>query len=199
VPGNKKLADIIVKIPDVLNDRFEIKFSGGCDRAQLSTLKNILPEIRDKFLNRENGILSLDEKRWLINTIDEENKNHAYTLSFFVKKHVDEYEVAIFDFDSLDLSKFVNHDFYIKKVSKEERTEIFIKLSNNVSIQICSGRNPYNRGIWLNGIFSYNDLDIIESTDFIKILTKKKRTLSFNKHTYMMKKAKKTLEIIDSL
>lgn len=196
VPGNKKLSDIMVYIPKI-EEGFELKFYGGSNRAQLSTLKNILDDIRDKFNSSSNGLLNLDEKKWLISKISKESFD--YNLSFFVKKINNSYDVSIFDFDSLDISSFINFDFELKKVGKENRTEIFIKLSDRVSIEICSGRNALNRGIWIKGIKTSDDLNIIDNHKYIKILLQKSINFDFDKDIFMMERAKKTLELIESI
>ena len=193
VPGNKKLSDIIIIIPS-LNEGFELKFYGGSDRVQLSTLKTILNDIRDKFKNSKNGILTIEEKLWLINKIKEESFD--YNLSFFVKNINNQYEVSIFDFDSLDIESFINKEFTLKVVGIENRVEIFIKLSEKVSIEISSGRNALNRGIWLKGIKRTSDLKIVSDLDYIKVLFQTKINLNFDKNIFMMERAKKTLEII---
>jgi len=193
VPGNKKLSDIIIRIPS-LNEGFELKFYGGSDRVQLSTLKTILNDIRDKFKNSKNTILTTKEKLWLINKIKEESFD--YNLSFFVKNIKNQYEISIFDFDSLDIETFIDNEFYIKRVGKEKRIEIFIELSNKITIQISAGRNALNRGIWLKGIKTTIDLEIVNNSNYIKVLFQAKTNIKFNKHSFMMERARKTLEII---
>jgi hypothetical protein len=193
VPGNKKLSDIIIRIPS-LNEGFELKFYGGSDRVQLSTLKTILNDIRDRYKNSKNGILTIEEKLWLIDKIKQESFD--YNLSFFVKNINNQYEISIFDFDSLDIETFINNEFYIKRVGKENRIEIFIKLSDKISIEISSGRNALNRGVWLKGIKTTNDLEIINNSNYIKILFQTKININFNKNSFMMQRARKTLEII---
>lgn len=193
VPGNKKLSDIIINIPS-LNEGFELKFYGGSDRVQLSTLKTILNDIRDKFKNSKNNILTIDEKNWLIDKIKEESFD--YNLSFFVKNVNNEYQISIFDFDSLNIESFVDNEFTLKRVGIEKRVEIFIKLSEKVSIEISSGRNALNRGIWLKGIKTTSDLDVVNDSNYIKVLFQNKIKLNFNKNSFMMERAKQTLEII---
>ena len=193
VPGNKKLSDIIIIIPS-LNEGFELKFYGGSDRVQLSTLKTILNDIRDKFKNSKNTILTIEEKLWLINKIKKESFD--YNLSFFVKNINNQYEISIFDFDSLDIETFIDNEFYIKRVGKENRIEIFIKLSNKISVEISAGRNALNRGIWLKGIKTTTDLEIVNNSNYIKVLFQTKTNINFNKNSFMMQRARKTLEII---
>ena len=196
VPGNKKMSDIIIYIPS-LNEGFELKFYGGSDRAQLSTLKLLLNDIRDKFKKTPSGYLSVDEKMWLISKIKQESFD--YNLSFFVKKVNDIYDVSIFDFDSLDIESFIDNDFEIKKVGKEERIEIFIKLSDTISIEISSGRNPLNRGIWLKGIKTSNDLNVVNNTGYIKMLLHSKVNLKYDTTEFMMSRAKRTIELIEDM
>ena len=114
----------------------------------------------------------------------------------FVKNINNQYEVSIFDFDSLDIESFINKEFTLKVVGIENRVEIFIKLSEKVSIEISSGRNALNRGIWLKGIKRTSDLKIVSDLDYIKVLFQTKINLNFDKNIFMMERAKKTLEII---
>ena len=195
VPANKKLADIIIKIPE-LNDGLELKLSGGSNRSQLSTLRDILPEIRNKFLTKDPSILTTKDKKWLIDKI--KTLNFSYTLAFNIKiKSNNEYDITIFDLDSLDISSFLNKKFILKKVAKEKRSEIFIELSDGVFIEICAGRNAFNRGIWIKGVRTPDYIDIVSKTNYIKILLKKSVKLTnFNKNTFMFERAKRTLELI---
>lgn len=195
VPGNKKLSDIIIEIPS-LNEGFELKFYGGSNRAQLSTLKGILDDIRDKFKHSSDGFLTDKEKKWLISKIKEESFD--YNLSFFVKSENNSYDISIFDFDSLDIESFIDNEFTLKKVGKEKRTEIFIKLSDSIFIEISSGRNALNRGIWIKGIKSTNDLKIVDSFNFIKILLETSLDLQFNNQEFIMERSKLILDLIES-
>ena len=105
--------------------------------------------------------------------------------------------ITIFDLDSLDISSFLNKKFILKKVAKEKRSEIFIELSDGVFIEICAGRNAFNRGIWIKGVRTPDYIDIVSKTNYIKILLKKSVKLSnFNKNTFMFERAKRTLELI---
>lgn len=196
VPGNKKLSDILIDIP-ILNEGFELKFYGKTDRAQLSTLKNILQDIREKFKNSKEGLLNIEDKKWLISKIKEEHFD--YNLSFFVKKNkLNNYDISIFDFDSLDVESFIDNQFELKRVGKENRVEIFIKLSDSVSIEISSGRNALNRGIWLKGIKTNEDLKVVESTNYVKLLLETKLNLNFDSQLFIMEKSKLILDLIES-
>lgn len=69
VPQNKKTADIEF-VYEGETKSFDIKSYGGAERFQLSTLKHILQDIRDKFNGSEERILSVEEKKWLIEKIN---------------------------------------------------------------------------------------------------------------------------------
>jgi len=196
VPQNKKTADIIFKIGNESNS-FDIKSYGGAARFQLSTLKTILQDIRDRFNDSESRILDEADRAWLINKINEEHFDYNLSFLSFVRKN-GTVDIHIFDFDSLGIDAFCEKDFFLKITGKEKRVEIFIKISNNSTLEISSGGNPLNRGMWINKIKNPQDMELLYETGFITPLHSDKITLEhFDKNRYIFAKAQMTIDLIN--
>jgi len=195
VPQNKKTADIIFNF-DGTKRELDIKSYGGAERFQLSTLKHILQSIRDEFKDETPGVLSIQKKEWLINKIGE--LKTGYTLSFlsFVRNTGD-IDIHCFDFQNLSLSRFENLDFELKITGKEKRPEIFIPITNNSTLEISAGGNPYNRGMWINNISAQENMDQIYRTNFIEnIFIVTRMPNEFDKDKYIFEKAQATIDLI---
>ena len=178
----------------------DLKFYGGANRIQLSTLKSILQSIRDKFKNIESDReLSFEEKKWLINEV-----NHIpdeYTLAVFAKnnKRTDHVEIFVFDFNKLNISIFQDYPFLLKRVSKEKRIEIHIPVIDGSTLEISAGGNPLNRGMWLNKISKPFALDNVAETNFIKkIFSENVKINDFSHQNYIFTKAKAIIEFVNS-
>jgi hypothetical protein len=195
VPQNKKSADIEFKFKDE-DKSLEIKSYGGAERFQLSTLKNILQDIRNKFNNTEARLLSVNEKEWLIQKIKLVEIEYNLTFLSFIRP-LSKVDVQIFDFDNLDIEIFKDLDFNLKIVGKEKRVEIYIKITGNSTLEISSGGNPLNRGMWINKIKKPSDMDLVFETGFITKIHEKSIILKdFDKNKYIFEKAKRTIELI---
>lgn len=196
VPQNKKSADVLFSFYDKPKS-FDIKSYGGAERLQLSTLKLILQDIRSKFNGTEERLLTTPEKDWLIQKI--KLVEIEYNLSFlsFVREN-NKVDIQIFDFENLNIDAFKDLDFNLKIVGKEKRVEVFIKITENSTLEISSGGNPYNRGMWINKIKSPNDMDLVYKTGLINKIYEKQVTLKdFDKNKYIFEKAKRTIELIN--
>ena len=195
VPQNKKAADVLFDFNGTKRE-LDIKSYGGAERFQLSTLKLILQSIRDEFQHDVPGILSPSKKNWLIDKIDEVQP--GYTLSFlsFIR-NTGAIDIHGFDFESLSLRPFESLDFELRKTGKEQRVELFIQITNNSTLEISAGGNPYNRGMWINGIRGNEDMNQIYQTNFIHGIFRENVTPSnFDKDKYIFDKAKATIELI---
>ncbi|MEI8136324.1 MAG: hypothetical protein WCH21_03255 [Bacteroidota bacterium] len=107
-------------------------------------------------------------------------------------------DIQIFDFENLNIDAFKDLDFNLKIVGKEKRVEVFIKITENSTLEISSGGNPYNRGMWINKIKSPNDMDLVYKTGLINKIYEKQVTLKdFDKNKYIFEKAKRTIELIN--
>ena len=178
----------------------DLKFYGGANRIQLSTLKSILQPIRDKFQYIKNEReLSLEEKKWLIEEIN--NIQDEYTLAVFAKnkKRTKDVDIFVFDFTALNITLFKNHPFLLKRVSKEQRIEIHIPIISGSTLEISAGGNPLNRGMWLNKISKPLALQSISETNFIKkIFSENIKMNNFNNQEYIFTKAKAIIEYVNS-
>lgn len=194
VPQDKGSADILFSVDGTKEDSLDIKFYGGAKRLQLSTLKDILQEIRNKFLNTEPRVLNFEEKEWLINLI---NKVHIdYNLSFVSFLNKDgSIDIHSFDFDKFNMEIF--DTFKLNIVGKEKRVEIYSEISDTSYLEISAGGNPLNRGMWLNRVNGGDDMKKIYDTNFIsKVFTKRIENLEFDKNKYIFEKAKRTIQLI---
>jgi hypothetical protein len=195
VPQNKRAADIIFKINEVVSS-FDIKSYGGAERFQLSTLKTILQDIRDKFNGSESRELDEADKTWLINKIKEEHLEYNLSFLSFVRKD-GTVDVQVFDFDSLQIDMFKDKEFNLKITGKEKRVEIYIKITNNSTLEISAGGNPLNRGMWINKIKNHQDMELVYETEFITKLHSEKVILeNFDKNKFIFEKAKLTIDLI---
>ena len=195
VPQNKKTADILFQIGTTLKE-LDIKSYGGAERLQLSTLKLILPDIREHFSNHPPMSLNQEDKLWLIKKIN--SISTGYTLSFlsFNRKNND-VDVHCFEFETLNIQRFGSLQFELKRTAKEKRIEIFIPITLNSTLEISAGGNPYNRGMWINTIRNEEDMSLIYNTGFInKIFQKKILHLEFDKNKYALEKARATINLL---
>ena len=196
-PQVKKEPDVIYSLDGVSENGFEIKNYGGSNRCQLSTLNKILPNIREYFKDHTDGVLSKVDKMWLIDLIS--NIENEYTLSSFVLNKANKYDLTLFDFETIDIGLFVNNDFYLKRVGKENRVEILIKIKDNVYIQVAAGANPLNRGIWIQGIKSVSDFECLFDVGYLNNLTECSYELTYDKKLYNSQKAENTQRIIENI
>jgi hypothetical protein len=196
-PQLKKLPDIIYSMDGILEMGFELKNYGGNSRCQLSTLNTILPDLRNYFKNHKDSYLSEVDKSWLINSILKVKKE--YTLSSFVIKNNNDYHLILFDIETIDISLFKEKQFYLKRVGKENRVEIFIEMGEGLSIEISCGGNPLNRGIWIRGIKSISNFETFSNLGYLNILSKSKFCFVFDKVAYNAKKAEITQKLIESI
>jgi hypothetical protein len=196
VPQNKKTADIEFMFKGEKR-AFDIKSYGGAERFQLSTLKDILQDIRDKFNGGESRNLSLLEKQWLIDKINAIEID--YTLFFLSFVRADgESEVHVFDYESLSLERFKDLPFQLKITGKERRVEIFAQITENSTLEVSSGSNPLNRGLWINKIRTERDMELIYNSEYFgRILTKKLQLNNFDKNKYILDKAAMTIALVN--
>jgi hypothetical protein len=194
VPQNKDKADIIFKFEES-NRKLAIKSYGGAKRFQLSTLSKILPNIRNEFQDVNSGELDPLKKNWLINQINSVEVD--YTLSFFFFNNAGEIKIHCFDFESLSIESFKDNNFQLIKKANEQRPEIYIPISGNITLEISAGSNAYNRGMWINNVTTEDDLNVIYNTSFIQnIFTVSRMPNEFDKDKYIFDKAKATIELI---
>jgi hypothetical protein len=197
VPQNKKTADIEFMYQGERR-AFDIKSYGGAERFQLSTLKTILQEIRNRFNGSESRELSLPEKEWLIQQINAIQIDYTLFFLSFVRDN-EEIEVHIFDYESLSLERFKELPFQLKITGKEKRVEIFAQITKNSTLEVSSGANPLNRGLWINKIRTEKDMELIYGTEYFgRILKKNIQLPNFDKNQYIIDKAKKTIELINT-
>lgn len=196
VPQNKRSADIEFKFENE-EKSLEINSYGGAERFQLSTLKDILQDIRDKFNGIEERLLSDDEKEWLIRKIKLVKIEYTLTFLSFIRSS-DKVDIQIFDFDNLNLDIFKKLEFNLKIVGEEKRVQIYIKITDNSSLEISSGRNALNRGMWINNIKKTSDMNLVFDTGFITKMYEKEITLrNFDKNKYIFEKARRTIKLIN--
>jgi hypothetical protein len=195
VPQNKKSADIEFKF-DGEDKSLEIKSYGGAERFQLSTLKNVLQEIRNKFNGTEARFLSDNEKEWLIQKIKLVEIEYNLTFLSFIRSE-SKVDVQIFDFENLNLEIFKDLEFNLKIIGKEKRVQIYIKITKNSTLEISSGGNPLNRGMWINKIKRPADMNLVFETGFITKIHEREIVLKdFDKNKYIFEKEKRTIELI---
>jgi hypothetical protein len=199
VPQNKKTTDIKFNFYDNEDEsrKFDTKFYGAASRFQISTCATILNDIRNKFGSYNNQILNDVDKDWLIDIVKTTQVDYNISFLSFIHKNGD-IDINCFDFDKIDISSFRDIPFELKRVAKENRIEIHIKLNDNSYMEISAGGNALNRGIWFNKVKTTSDIEKIYKTGFINKLFNKKMNLSnFDKNEYIFQKASKTIEIID--
>lgn len=196
IPQNKQSADIKFTFKDSSERALDIKSYGGAERLQISTLKNILQDIRNKFFNTEARILNEREKNWLIEKIKEVKIDYNLSFLAFVREN-EIIDVQAFDLDTLDIERFRNLTFELKIVGKEKRVEIFIPITSKSALEVSAGGNPLNRGMWMNKIKKPDDMELIYTTGFItKIFHKQVELKNFDKNKYIFEKARLTIELI---
>jgi len=195
VPQNKQSSDIIFYLNDEKH-QFDIKSYGGADRLQLSTLKIVLQEIRDKFKDYETCILQQDDKNWLFQTVSKVKID--YNLSFFsTSPSVGVVDIQVFDFESLNLDILEKFNFQLRRIGAENRIEIHVPLGGRTTLEISAGGNPLNRGMWINKVKSAKDFDAIYETKFLnKVFSKRIHVGPFDVNSFIFEKAKFTIEIV---
>lgn len=195
VPQNKKAADIKFTYKEETR-AFDIKSYGGSGRFQIATLKPILPDIRSKFGKMKEKELNKNEKTWLIDKVKEVPAE--YILFFYFIREEEKIYVHIFDIEELDISGFKDKKFTLKKVGHERRPEIHIPITENSTLEVSGGGNPYNRGMWINKIKTNNDMKVLYKTGFVEqvLLDSIKLKKEFDSSEYIFKKAQSTIEII---
>lgn len=197
VPQTKALADVIFEYDG--KKSFEIKSYGGATRFQLSTLKNILQDIRDRYVNSQARKLDKAEKTWLINKI--KSIPIAYTLSFLSFQRNDKkISIHIFDHENLDISRFAKLDFQLRIVAAEKRPEIHCNITDRSTLEISAGGNALNRGMWINQVASDDDMKKIYKTGFLEPVVPVEviELKNFDKNEYVLDKAERTVEIVRS-
>ena len=148
---------------DIHNGFVDLKFYGGSRRTQLSTLhgKDNLEKIVEHFQGQEVGPLGPTHKQWLVDLINQ--IDHDYTLSVYYNLQGGELTIDIFDFDDLDISGLIDSDWELGYYHADEHIEIHIS-SGDMYLEISTGKNAYNRGIWINKIGDSDDLDRLFDT-----------------------------------
>jgi hypothetical protein len=196
VPQNKQSADIKFHFSNDELRELDIKSYGGAERLQISTLKDILQDIRNKFLNSSPRILDDSEKNWLIDKLN--GIKIEYNLSFLSFARDNEIvDVQAFDLINLSIERFKNLPFQLKIVGKEKRVEIYLQITEKSTLEVSAGGNPLNRGMWINKIRNPQDMELIYQTGFItKIFNKQVRLSNFDKNKYIFEKARLTLQLI---
>ncbi|MBU3955516.1 hypothetical protein KJ633_03565, partial [bacterium] len=152
---------------------------------------------RNHYTGNSPGNLNNAEKQWLIDIIN--SVHFDYTLSFLLfKKNADILSIHVFDHDNLDISKFKDKNFELKYVAKERRPEVHIHLTDTIYLEISAGGNPYNRGVWINKVWTGDDMNSIYTTGLIEQLVPPEEIelKNFNKNKYVLDKAERTIEII---
>lgn len=85
----------------------------------------------------------------------------------------------------------------MKIIGAEKRVSIYIKITTNSTLEISSGGNPLNRGMWINKIKNPEDMKLVYETGFIhKIYGESITLMNFDKDKYIFEKAKITVELI---
>ena len=197
IPQKKKGADLSFEYEG--ERKVDLKFYGGANRVQLSTLNSILAWIRNTFGNEAPRLLRREEKIQLINKISE--IEFDYTLAI-VSTIGGERTVTsfVFDFDDLDLNCLVDLDFELRRVAKEQRVEIHVNFQGDSSLEISAGGNPYNRGMWLNKITEPGDLDALYELGFIEqIFGSETQMPEFASQEYIRFKGRNILSYVDNL
>lgn len=203
VPQKKSGADLVFTYEEKRN--VDLKFYGSANRAQLSTLKDILPDIRERFGDLAPQNLDDEQKRWLI------EKLHGieidYTLGIVCSKPDENRMVNIFiyDFKELDLSGLLDYDenlqnhWELRRVGGDQRAEIHIHF-NNLTLEIAGGWNAYNRGIWINNIRNPGDLDPLYELGIIEtIFDTRIEVPFFDKQKLIRHKGRNMMAYVDDL
>ena len=108
-------------------------------------------------------------------------------------------DIHIFDYETLSLERFRELPFRLKITGREERVEIFAQITANSTLEVSAGGNPLNRGLWINKIRTERDMILIYETGYFgRILIKQIHLPNFDKNKYIMDKAQKTIELINS-
>lgn len=199
VPQNKKTADIKFEFTDTTGDKrnFDIKSYGAAKRFQISTCKSILDDLRDKFAKYDSQTLNESDKNWVINKVKTVELDYNLSFLTFIQKNGD-IDIHCFDFDKIDIDVFKNLPFQLIKKTKEKRIEIHIQITKNSYLEISAGRNPLNRGIWLNKVKDTNDINSIYQTKFVnKLYHSKMKLKNFDKDEYIFEKARQTIQIVN--
>ena len=186
---------------DEHNRWIDLKFYGGSNRAQMATISNLLDEIRARFSQYDNQNLLIDDRRWLIDKIN--NERFYDSLGIVCNKPNDEGETSIFvyQFNGIDLSCLLNYDkdiknkWKLKRVAAERRIEIHIPVGNGVVLEISAGGNALNRGIWINKINEIGDLNYFYENGILKLIYEKSFQMpNFDPQEYVKFKGKNTME-----
>lgn len=203
VPQKKSGADIIFTYEGERN--VDLKFYGTANRAQLSTLKDILPEIRGKFGDLAPQNLDYEQKEWLIEKLQDIEID--YTLGIVCSKPNENRMVNIFvyDFEELDLSGLLDFDenlqnhWELRRVGSDQRAEIHIHF-NNLTLEIAGGWNAYNRGIWINNIRNPGDLNPLYELGIIEnIFDARMEVPEFEKQKLIRNKGRNMMAYVDDL
>jgi hypothetical protein len=203
VPQKKKGADLIFTYEEERN--VDLKFYGGANRAQLSTLKDILPDIRGRFGNLEPQDLNQNQKEWLIGKL--QGVEIDYTLGIVCGKPDGNriVDIFVYDFVELDISGLLDYDenlqnrWELRRVGGDQRAEIHIHF-NNLTLEIAGGWNAYNRGIWINNIRNPGDLDPLYELGIIEnIFDGRIEVPEFEKQELIRYKGRNMMSYIDDL
>ncbi len=202
--GNKLELITLLEWADEHNRWIDLKFYGGDYRTQLATLSNLLPEIRARFEEYDNRNLSIGDRRWLIEKINNETFYETLGIVCTKPNNAGETTIFVYQFNDINLSRLLNYDkdiknkWGLKRVAGEGRIEIYIPVGNGVYLEISAGGNAYNRGIWINKINQIGDLNYFYENGILnQIYEKTFQMPNFDPQEYVRFKGENTMQFAE--
>jgi hypothetical protein len=185
----------------------DLKFYGGSHRTQLSTLqgKKNIDDIKNKFERTQDRNLPRSHKQWLANKIS--GIDIDYTLGIYYTTDDDgRISIDVFDFENLDISGLIEYQsarknsWKLMRVHTDNHIEIHIGF-NDLYLEISTGKNAYNRGMWINQIKNSDDLDELFPILGIErvFATIKIPPTEFDPQLYVRSKGEACLNFVDQL
>jgi hypothetical protein len=211
VNKSKSLPDIVFDYNDCNGTNtytFDVKFYGGSNRHQLSTLSDQLDNLKNTFQSFGTPpiILNDNQKDQIISVVNSSDTH--YTLNFYYKtKKIRntsdiEIECIVFGFSSLDLSELKTKNWNLMTRGTSQYLSLQIPIHSDVYFEISVGGNAYNRGIWLNkiNVDKFNDMLTNQWFSHLHIIHNPVKIIlsSYDPQDYLVERTKNIIKLNQS-